>query len=83
MEEYPEEIREFPRPIVALIRCPQEVYSSLQRLLPAKKQLNGKEVCSYHMLYDSDLHIRSIPKKERRSFYEGLGNCFFEFEILL
>lgn len=70
MEEYPEEIREFPRPVIALLKCPSEVSSYLSRYLPSKKQFNGQEVCSYYFI-ETDLIAKPIPKKERRQTYEG------------
>jgi hypothetical protein len=72
MNEYGDELRHFPSPVLALIGC-NNMHTPIVKNLSTRKDLYGQEVSYYHVLSFENCGPSLFPdrKKERRQTYEG------------
>jgi len=70
MEDYPEELRDFPVPLVALIGQTQ-LHNTLKKNLTTRKDLQGKDVCSFNLLSLDAGATFMDRRKDKRTSYEN------------
>ncbi len=72
MNDYPDELRHFPSPVIAFVGSPS-LHSAITKNLSTRKDLYGQEVSYYHILSFDAAGPSLFPdrKKERRQTYEG------------